>query len=480
VLLVALVTHINPTNLVVQLRLESTSASSIISFPARGSKRLRNGLEQQDCDVLIDVMSSERVEVSLGNGETKVFESFHELNLWKEQERQFWNQLSSGAQWPQGRGSPPWSKYHEFYGAVDTQLNEATRFKQDAQLRKTDPQIEGVRNSISSFFKRYFDDEGLLHSQSAAAQFIAETAKKEGSTTATFALAYLTRHPIQMDQHSLRNFDLNPAVRAAALATLFEQGIAERTQYEQAALHALHVEWTQKFQSFRLHLEREVITHKQLNAQAEGLLKTQSESLANINEQQRKKNEDLLKQTVAELKRVEGEHDKRYKELQAFLNEEMALQSPVRYWTDKAKGHLKMAWLFGLLSLGCAAVVGILLTFEIKTLLAVPAGVAQPENWHPPYWRFGVLIVIGLLALWFTRIIVRLFLSNVHLLSDARERVTMVRTYLALLRRGKALGNEDRQLILQAMFRPATSGMIKDDAVPVSALEAWTKGFSRP
>jgi hypothetical protein len=51
------------------------------------------------------------------------------------------------------------------------------------------------------------------------------------------------------------------------------------------------------------------------------------------------------------------------------------------------------------------------------------------------------------------RILVRLLLSNIHLLTDAGERVTMVQTYLALLKRGK-LKDDERMFILQTLFRP--------------------------
>ena len=38
----------------------------------------------------------------------------------------------------------------------------------------------------------------------------------------------------------------------------------------------------------------------------------------------------------------------------------------------------------------------------------------------------------------------------------------MVQTYLVLLRRGK-LGNDERLFILQTLFRPTQTGIVKDD-----------------
>jgi hypothetical protein len=87
----------------------------------------------------------------------------------------------------------------------------------------------------------------------------------------------------------------------------------------------------------------------------------------------------------------------------------------------------------------------------------------------------AILIASGLFGVWIVRIFVRLFLSNVHLHTDAKERETMVLTYLALLRRGTLPGVEERLFILDSLFRPSTTGIMKDDAVPLTAVEALSR-----
>jgi len=51
----------------------------------------------------------------------------------------------------------------------------------------------------------------------------------------------------------------------------------------------------------------------------------------------------------------------------------------------------------------------------------------------------------------------------------------MVRTYLSLLQDEKALDQNDRRLVLEALFRPAPSGIIKDDGVPPAVFEMISK-----
>jgi hypothetical protein len=77
----------------------------------------------------------------------------------------------------------------------------------------------------------------------------------------------------------------------------------------------------------------------------------------------------------------------------------------------------------------------------------------------------AVLIAAGLFGVSVVRIFCSPVLSNVHLHTDANDRVTMAQTFLALMRKGN-LKEEDRQLVLQVLFRPVASGLVKNDALP--------------
>ena len=51
----------------------------------------------------------------------------------------------------------------------------------------------------------------------------------------------------------------------------------------------------------------------------------------------------------------------------------------------------------------------------------------------------------------------------------------MVKTYLSLLEGEHLSSDEGRQLILQALFRPASDGIVKDEGLPPSAFEFLTR-----
>jgi hypothetical protein len=68
-----------------------------------------------------------------------------------------------------------------------------------------------------------------------------------------------------------------------------------------------------------------------------------------------------------------------------------------------------------------------------------------------------------------------MFLSHLHLATDAGERVVMVKTYLSLIEGQGIASDGHRQLILQALFRPAADGIVKDEGIPPTVLELLTR-----
>jgi hypothetical protein len=81
-------------------------------------------------------------------------------------------------------------------------------------------------------------------------------------------------------------------------------------------------------------------------------------------------------------------------------------------------------------------------------------------------WQVTQLALVAVFGVWIMRLLVRLLLSNTHLHTDASERRTMMLTYLAMMRERQLPEDGSRKLILQALFRPSSTGIIKDDASP--------------
>ena len=238
------------------------------------------------------------------------------------------------------------------------------------------------------------------------------------------------------------------AIQGVINAWLYEHGLsAERAAAEKQALSEARSEWDgfsseskEEFSTFRSDF-------RDLQTRIAGLNKAQEERF-----------ESLLKQSGEALKSISETYDAK-----------LALQAPVEYWQKRADDHKKraksFAWVFAL------GVVIVLVALGVVSSVVLPelsSGTLGGDG-EMPYGRIALLIALGGLFVWPIRIVSRLLLSNLHLWTDAEERVTMVKTYLSLLRSDSGLDDSDRTLILNAMFRQSATGIVKDDGLGVSA-----------
>lgn len=147
-------------------------------------------------------------------------------------------------------------------------------------------------------------------------------------------------------------------------------------------------------------------------------------------------------------------------------SEFMRLKAPADYWRDKGDIHLKtmryrknvLLWSAGL---GSAS-----LLVSLYCLISISSEAAKNDGGIGatlPWIAGGV--VLTTIAFWGIRILVRLFLSEHRLWTDAREREILIQTYLALSQESK-VSEEERILVLNGIFRRVSDGLIKDDAAP--------------
>ena len=153
-------------------------------------------------------------------------------------------------------------------------------------------------------------------------------------------------------------------------------------------------------------------------------------------------------------------------------DDKLALQAPVRYWGLQEKYHRRKVILF--------AVVTVLAAIGALSGLAVFAWyVLDQKVSEMIIGKLVTMAVLTTFAIWAVRLCANLFMSHNHLHTDAQERRTMIHTYLSLLRKKNALNEDERQLILQTLFRPNATGMIKDDAGPANLVDLINRMSSR-
>jgi len=186
-------------------------------------------------------------------------------------------------------------------------------------------------------------------------------------------------------------------------------------------------------------------------------------------------------------------NEKDFTELKDKYENQMKMAAPVLYWSNKSERHRWLSIAFSVLIFLWLMIWLWQFTNIAELAVELPNNLIEHYNVkHPPdkgeklktyaevygdasLPTIGVYVFFSIIFIWVTRIFVRLFLSQIHMWSDASERSTMVQTYLSFLKENQVKDDVDRQIILQSIFRPSATGIVKDEGLPPNVFELITR-----
>lgn len=379
--------------------------------------------------------------------------SYEDLIRWIQTEQQIWTWIHQRHYG--GHEAPQREAMSRLGEALSAAQQSQQHIQSNAQHSKQ--QLEFCRDRLQQAFMHL----RLPHSSTPMAKRVEAYRKNAGDQAASYFLA--VNMATGSGQHQFQAQDL------AAWRGMVD-GLMERFQVPQSAAKGRKAAAEQSLDQLRAKAEAllgEKNTafdelHREYQQLANGI-RTRAEEQKDAFQvsQDRRSNEfEVLTQA----------HREEMEKLRKKLLEDLALRAPVEYWRGKRKGHFTWAWVTGVASFVGIGGAAFGLGWQIHALLN-----KTPVNTVPETWRLAVLALVGVFTVWALRLVVRMFLSHLHLLTDAGERVVMVQTYLSLLEGDHLTSKEDRQLILQALFRPASDGIVKDEGVPFSLAEALTR-----
>jgi hypothetical protein len=242
---------------------------------------------------------------------------------------------------------------------------------------------------------------------------------------------------------------IGTSVRAAALLAAHEIGYVATSDDEKAALQLLAADFSERF-------DQEYQRQKKAGDKCEAL-----NELIEID----RKNMQTAYDTAF------AEHAAEMKRIETTFREDMRLRAPASFWRKKRTVHLIVA------SISFAVFAG---------LIWFGLGIAKTEG--PTFWNavfdktagfaLGPALLISIPALayfWLLKLIARIFATNLASMASAGERATLISTFLALLLEdGGAMKDDERLLVLQAIFRPGP-GEVSDEGPPANLLDHWVK-----
>ncbi len=387
------------------------------------------------------------LNIELGeHGDRLSFKNSEELRLWISTERNKWVWLREA-----GRPMADWasSAQDEFYNQLDQFVQQWQRSVQSPQ------EVINVFSRILSAFDQFvLKNRRVIFSTNPAAPFIASLREKRGDRVA--AGAYLAILSAQINTGGQTQSDCFEGIIEAFL---YKREIDWAADAQQKTFNRLKGKYEDETLRQDQRFQQLVEQNQVLNIGFEAALKEKSESLNKLHAEQASDYAKLTEQHVAKLSSIETAYDQK-----------LALQKPVEFWDKKEKEHRRLAKLLGWYAL--ATIVGLATALGVAAYLILST---LAPNDNPKHWQIGVLAVALFFSIWVIRILVRMFLSNLHLAEDAAERRTMILTYLSMAREGSQFEAKDKHLILQHLFRSASDGLVKDDAAPPTPMEVLTR-----
>ena len=252
-------------------------------------------------------------------------------------------------------------------------------------------------------------------------------------------------------------------------AYMYDQGIEPNFETERKQYEDYFNELEERKTALLDGLDDKDAKQKTQIEEFEALLKSWMGKFKDLNDAHELAHADLVSKHEANMKKTED-----------FYEKKLAFKQAVTYWSDKATGHKTLSIWFGSISavLMVATLIGVFVignsilhldsSSDYGKRLITDQGALQ-------LWVYGLFIVSITLIIWLVRLLVKVFLSNLHLQTDANERATMIQTYLALEREENVLKPEDKELILPSIFRTTSTGIVKDDGSPNTPLNVFMK-----
>jgi Family of unknown function (DUF6161) len=375
------------------------------------------------------------------NGGRVALYSSEEVEAWIAKEQEFWRWFE-GYQNREGNLAAVWSRV---WSPLSNMANIAYALRQNGWSN-----AEQKQQLSQTILQTYKSTDFVLHSTSTKAQLV-DDLRQSDPLAAAYALAVLVNNAIQPASAS--------AFRGIVEATLFEKGIKGNAKPEKKALEDALIAF-QKDSARR-------------SDEADKLNNALSESLDTFSGSTQLNRDEFAKLVATSQGAIDAMLSGTKTELDNITktyDEKLALQAPVRYWSTKRRFHriarekIGSGLRWG--GIGSAIVVAL----SVWLLL----GDSSTKN-PPEYWRIGLIVIFLTIVFWSIRLGIKIFLSHLHLEEDAAQRITMIQTYLSLMRRGQTNSAEDFKQILSALFRPTGDGLVKDEGMPTSALDYFTR-----
>lgn len=332
--------------------------------------------------------------------------------------------------------------------------------------------IQDLKNALRSVSDRVSNNTFIV-SESAIGKYISKL------ETVDPRLAGATLHAATTGKNQ-SIITTRETIAGVVALTTFDMGISKQgASSSRKLLSQLSTQYQEEIDKLSKQSMDRISELDDLILAREAAVKSSTANLARILGQKKsniqKEQFELRTETKDSIDALVKQSSQRISDFEDFYETKIALLQPVSYWKKKRYWHRISTFLFAVLFLVYSAS---LVYFAKGFVAEFGEGYAS----FIAFWQdaglgaLGIVALVVGIALVLSRIIYRLFASQLHLWNDASERITMTETYLALAEKGH---NKDEFMgaLIDRLFAPASDGVVKDDFGSIGPLDAFAKRY---
>ncbi len=200
----------------------------------------------------------------------------------------------------------------------------------------------------------------------------------------------------------------------------------------------------------------------------EQLLQEAGESQQEITrfiEEKRKEVQDQVDKNIAEMDDYKSKVDdwgaKKHKSLNALeetYRNKLQLEAPEKLWNERSREYRKRANCWTICLFIVAIILLLVIAWFVHSLHEFPKGITE----RVPFLSQQVLF-IGVISffIYVIRIIVKIVMSNHHIAMEYEQKAALTRFYQALTYEGTEVDDNEKLIIMSALFSKADTGLVK-------------------
>lgn len=395
-----------------------------------------------------DAVSFKRITIKTEVG-TKWFDDPSKLNIWVQQQRTLYTFGNSNI--PNRLGVQPLiQKFEQSWNHLSSLLTNLSRFfSNDATNYNLNV------DQWCQQFQQYMVSKSLFTAEAPFVDFIRRQTDKN-IEYGVAAIAVIFDFNLVIPDR----FALDGVKQAEDYLAGSEGSVDDETE----SLELLRARWDQELTQQR---------DKWVNdfEQETNIAKSNNVKSQNLIDEWTKQKHSHVKELDAQIKSFTEKFDKTYQDTKDNLerltktyDDKLSLHAAVKYWDIQRSQHHEKV-------IGYGIALGIAVVLVVIGLVVFSASILEQTIENIQISRLFTAAILTTFGVWLIKILANIFMSHMHLETDAQERRTMIHTYLALTRKGQGPKEDERQLILQTLFRPSANGMIKGDAGPAHLVD---------